>query len=161
MRTHSIIYVLAVATTLTSRPQEPDGRGFEGPEQAVHTLRTALDRSDVTQLQEIFGSAFNRVVNPDPIEATNEFRMVAAAIQQSNSLLPSGDNQMKLKYGSDDELFPVPLVQRRDRWYFDTAAGEEELINRRIGRNELTVLEIIRTYVQAQREYAAGRSRRR
>ena len=156
MRSNFIIPVLALAAVFTIRTQEPDGRAFEKPEQAVQALRTALDKNDSTELRQIFGTAFDKIANSDPVEATNEVKLFAAAIEKSNSLVPTGTNKMTLKYGPDGELFPVPLVKQGGKWFFDTAAGEEELINRRIGRNELTVLEIIRTYVQAQREYAAA-----
>jgi len=122
----------------------------------VQALRAALDDNDSNELRQIFGPAFEKIANSDPVEATNELKLFAAAIEESNSLISAGTNKMTLKYGSDGELFPVPIVKRDGKWFFDTAAGEEELINRRIGRNELTVLEIIRTYVQAQREYAAA-----
>jgi hypothetical protein len=151
-----IISVAALTATLIIRTAEPDGRGFDKPEQAVEALRGALAIQDPTQLRQLFGSLLNDIANSDPVAATNEFKAVAAAIQQSHSLLPGGTNRIKLQYGADAEIFPIPLVQSGGKWYFDTAAGVEELINRRIGRNELAVLEIIRTYVQAQREYAAA-----
>jgi len=68
----------------------------------------------------------------------------------------TGDKRMALEYGPDATRFPVPLMEKGGRWAFDTEAGAEELINRRIGRNELAVLESLRTYVQAQREYASA-----
>lgn len=155
MPTRLLLFALAFAVVVSVRTQEP-GRAFEDPKQAVETLRVALKNSDLSQLEEIFGPAVNKLINEDPVEATNEFATFAAAIEKANSLLPQGTNKLTLQYGSGNEHFPVPLVRLRDKWYFDTAAGEEEVINRRIGRNELTVLEIIRTFVQAQREYAAA-----
>jgi hypothetical protein len=65
---------------------------------------------------------------------------------------------MVIEFGNENTEFPVPLIESSGRWVFDTKAGAEELINRRIGRNELDVLETVRTYVDAQREYA-GRDR--
>ena len=150
-----IVYTLALVTAITIRTAEP-GRAFDDPNQAVEALRLALKNGDSSQLEQIFGPAVNKLVNEDPVEAKNEFTTFAEAIEKSNSLVPQGTNKLTLQYGADNEQFPVPLVKLRGKWYFDTAAGEEEVINRRIGRNELTVLEIIRTYVQAQREYAAA-----
>ena len=149
------IFVVAVAAATTIRTEEV-GRAFADPNEAVETLRGALKNNDFSQLEQIFGPTFFRLANSDPVEATNEFAIVAAAIQKSASLLPQGTNKVVLQYGSEGDSFPVPIVRLRDKWYFDTAAGEEELINRRIGRHELKVLEVIRTYVQAQREYAAA-----
>jgi len=66
-----------------------------------------------------------------------------------------GIHAVFLEVGKDNYPFPVPLVKQGDRWYFDTEAGKDELLTRRIGRNELDTLEIVRTYVDAQREYAS------
>jgi hypothetical protein len=155
MRSHSFASVLLLATVLSVSPQEkPDGQGFAAPEQAVQALTGALIAKDTNQLGVIFGSRFSDIINSDQVQATNEFKTFATALQETNSLVKARTNRMILQYGSDKSLFPIPLVSSGGKWYFDTPAGVEELINRRIGRNELDVLEIVRTYVEAQREYA-------
>ena len=136
--------------------QAPEGRGFAAPEEAVKALQTALSAKDRSALVSIFGPSVSGLINPDLVEATNEFVKVSTAIQESTSLVAAGQNRKILQYGSDESLFPVPLIENAGRWYFDTAAGVEEVINRRVGRNELAALEVIRTYVQAQREYASA-----
>jgi len=156
MHANLIISIVTLSSALTIQTQEPDGQAFNAPEEAVQTLKVALAAKDLNQLGLIFGSRLDEIVNPDRVQATNEFKMVASKIQESNSLVPAGTNRMALQFGAEKDLFPIPLVQSKGKWYFDTAAGVEELINRRIGRNEIEVLEIIRTYVQAQREYAAA-----
>src|SRR6185503_5724981 len=77
-------------------------------------------------------------------------------VSETNRLVRAGEHRMILEYGREVTPFPVPLVENGGRWFFDTAAGKEEVINRRIGRNELAVLDAVRTYVQAQREYASS-----
>jgi hypothetical protein len=62
-----------------------------------------------------------------------------------------------LVVGTDEWPFPIPIVQQGSAWHFDTEAGAQEIINRRIGRNQLNAIEVCRSYVQAQREYAAAR----
>ena len=156
MHANLIISIVTLSSALTIQTQEPDGQAFNAPEEAVKTLKVALAAKDLNQLGLIFGSRLDEIVNPDRVQATNEFKMVASKIQESNSLVPAGTNRMALQFGAEKDLFPIPLVQSKGKWYFDTAAGVEELINRRIGRNEIEVLEIIRTYVQAQREYTAA-----
>jgi hypothetical protein len=135
---------------------ELGGLAFGTPEEAVKALQQALAAKDVTRLRAIFGPELEDIVNPDSVQATNEFVAVATAMDESNRLVPAGDGQMELEYGKDKSMFPVPLVKNSGRWFFDTAAGKEEIINRRIGRNELEVLDVVRTYVQAQREYASA-----
>lgn len=161
MRSKLVLYglllasVLAVSGFRTAHSAELHGHEFAAPEEAVKALKGALAAKDLQALRGIFGPELNDIVNPDPVEATNEFRTVAAAIEESTLLVPAGKQRMLLQYGHEANLFPVPLVENTGKWYFDTEAGVEELINRRIGRNELSVLEVIRTYVQAQREYAS------
>lgn len=143
----------APATTATTAP---GGAGYASPQDAVAALRQALAAKDRDQLRVIFGPHVADIINPDPVQATNEFTTVAHGIDASHQILNAGEGRMLLEYGQDETLFPVPLVQRGAQWFFDTAAGEEEIVNRRIGRNELAVLDVLRTCVQAQREYASA-----
>lgn len=156
-RSYRLILVLAFAVFQfrVGYSDQVHGHEFAAPEEAVKALKGALAAKDLQALRSIFGPELSDIVNPDPVEATNEFRKVALAIEESTKLVPAGKQRMLLQYGHEADLFPVPLVESTGKWYFDTEAGVEELINRRIGRNELDVLEIIRTYVQAQREYAS------
>ena len=132
----------------------PEGQTFKTPREAVTALERALSAKDLDALRKLFGPGVEDLINPDLVQATNEFRTVAAAVTETNRLVPAGEKRMILEYGPDVTPFPVPLVQDGGKWFFDTASGKEELINRRIGRNELEVLDVVRTYVQAQREYA-------
>lgn len=147
-----------LAMTLVSDgfAQGASGKEFASPKEAVEAFQAALSAKDLDQLKVIFGPALTDIINPDPVEATNEFVRVVASLQETNSLVPVGEHRFVLQYGSDESWFPVPIIQKGGRWQFDTPAGVEELTNRRIGRNELAVLEVIRTYVQAQREYASA-----
>jgi hypothetical protein len=89
------------------------------------------------------------------VQATNEFRAFAAALDQTSRLNHISDSKCVLEVGSDFWPFPIPIVRQAGRWSFDSAAGKEELLNRRIGKNELAVLDSMREYVDAQREYAS------
>jgi len=132
------------------------GQTFATPREAVTALERALSAKDLKALRNIFGPGLTNLINPDLVQATNEFRHVAAAVNETNRLVAAGQGRMILEYGSDITPFPVPIVQNAGRWFFDTAAGEDEIVNRRIGRNELEVLDVVRTYVLAQREYASS-----
>jgi hypothetical protein len=89
------------------------------------------------------------------VQATNEFTTFALALEQARHIVRESDTRSVLEVGPGNWPFPIPIVQREGRWFFDTAAGKEELLNRRIGRNELSVLQVVRAYVDAQREYAS------
>src|SRR5262245_17230114 len=115
--------VLAARSLLAS---EPGGSGFAAPQEAVTALHQALTAKDVNKLRAIFGPRLDDIINPDAVEATNEFVTVVRAMDESNRLIDSGADRKILEYGNDKNLFPVPLVKRRDQWFFDTAAGKEE-----------------------------------
>jgi hypothetical protein len=154
---------LALAAALLISPKAMaattvPGQSFASPREAATALQRALSERDVNALQAIFGPGIDELINPDSVAATNEFIALATALSQSNRLVAVGEKRMVLEYGPDAIPFAVPMMEKAGRWMFDTEAGIDELINRRIGRNELAVLEVVRTYVQAQREYA-GRDR--
>jgi hypothetical protein len=131
---------------------------FATPEQAVESLAAAVKAQDGPTLRSMFGAALEEIENPDRIQATNEFLTFSAALDQQHRIIHESDTRCVLEVGTNSWPFPIPIVQRDGRWFFDTAAGTEELTNRRIGRNELAALETVRAYVDAQREYA-GRDR--
>lgn len=131
------------------------GQAFGTPEQAVAALAEAVANTNRPALRLLFGSAVEQLVNPDEVQGAAEFAEVAAALQTTNRLVRQADDRFILQIGDNDWPFPIPLVRQTDGWKFDTAAGIEEVLNRRIGRNELEVLRVLRAYVQAQREYAS------
>ena len=131
------------------------GKTFTTPEAAVAALADALNTTNRTELHAIFGPAADDFVNPDAVQAANEFAAFATALGQTNRLARESDSRRLLELGNDLWPFPVPIVLKDGHWFFDTAAGKDELLNRRIGRNELATLTVVRAYVQAQREYAS------
>ena len=162
MRMNSKIFSrgLAVAIALTFCQSSPSvaatpGRSFSTPREAVTALERAASSASLAELRAIFGSGLDEIANPDKVQATNEVAAFAAALRETNRLVSvPGGRRIIIEYGPEGIPFPVPLVNNGQNWVFDTEAGAEELINRRIGRNELAVLDAVRTYVQAQREYA-------
>lgn len=139
---------------LATLPAAEVPKTFATPEDAAAALAAAVKAQDAEALRGLFGSAAEDFQNPDRVQATNEFKTFAAALDESSRLARESDTKRVLEVGADRWPFPIPLVQRDGRWFFDTLAGKEELLNRRIGRNELAVLEVVRAYVDAQREYA-------
>jgi hypothetical protein len=75
------------------------------------------------------------------------------AYEEAHTLVQSGDTKVILQVGKDEWPFPIPLVKDNTSWRFDSKAGKEEILNRRIGRNELDVIQVCLAYVDAQREY--------
>src|SRR3974390_1669836 len=130
-------------------------RTFATPEEATAALAASARAQDRDTLRAIFGPALEKIENPDLVQATNDFVVFSAALDQSSHLSHISPTECVLEVGTNDWPFPIPIVQRNGRWFFDTAAGMEELLDRRIGKNELEALQVMRAYVDAQREYAS------
>jgi hypothetical protein len=132
------------------------GKTFATPEAAVAALTTAVNAKDREILHSIFGSAVVDIENPDHVQAAGELQTFAAALTTTNRLVRESDDRCVLEIGTNAWPFPIPIVKQSDgQWFFDTKAGQEEVLNRRIGRNELATLLSMRAYVEAQREYAS------
>ncbi len=131
------------------------GQVFAKPEDAVAALRKAVTNYDSSALGVIFGPGAADLYNPDRVQATNDFRKFGDALMATNYLDRVSNTNVILEVGNDAWPFPVPIVRTSGGWKFDTEAGKEEILNRRIGHNELDVLKAVRAYVDAQREYAS------
>jgi Protein of unknown function (DUF2950) len=134
-----------------------DAKGFSTPQQAAEVLIAAADKFDVVALLQIFGPGGEDIVfsgeyAQDRQHAAN---FVAEAREKNSvSVDPNGGNRAFLLVGDEDWPFPVPLVKKGAQWFFDSKAGRQELLYRRIGANELDAIAICRGYVEAQHEYA-------
>jgi len=137
-----------------SHPAE-SARIFATPEQAVAALGLAVNGTNQTAFDLVFGSAATLLANPDTVQGAHELAEFAAAFNTTNRLARDSATRMVIEVGPNLWPFPVPLVNVAGGWQFDAAEGLEEIQNRRIGRNELEVLRVMRAYVQAQREYAS------
>jgi hypothetical protein len=147
--------VAFVTSTSAAATSDQMGKAFPTPQAAVSALAQAVNSLDVSKMREIFGPGLEALKNPDQVQATNELEAFAAGLNATNALVRQSDTSFELDVGPDAFPFPVPIVQKDGQWYFDTEAGKEELLSRRVGRNELDVLKTMRAYVDAQREYAS------
>jgi hypothetical protein len=141
---------VASTAAAAASPQE-----FPAPEAAVAALQQAVATTNRSALTTLFGEVSRQLVNPDEVQGAIELACFTAAFQEQHRLVRNSDSRMTLEVGSGGWPFPIPLVQAAGGWHFDTLAGLEELLNRRIGRNELDVLRVLRAFPQAQREYAS------
>ncbi len=129
---------------------------FDSPDDAVASLVSAAKDGDKAKLLDILGPAGEDVISSgDDVADRNARDSFAAAYDEKHSLEREGDNKTILVLGADDWPFPIPLVASNGKWKFDTAAGHEEIVLRRIGRNELSAIQASLAYVAAQRDYAA------
>ena len=131
------------------------GQTFATPEEAVTALAGAVKQSSVDQLMALFGAGGQDLVSSaDPATARQNREVFMVAFSEGWHLVDDKPNRKTLVVGNENWPFPVPLVKAANRWHFDAAAGKEEVIARRIGRNELQVIDICKTYVASQQRYA-------
>lgn len=151
----AVIAVLIV-TPAVLFAQDATQKTFATPEAAVKALAAAVSTGDMSEMQTIFGPGSQSLLNSgDPVDDRNAREVFAAAFKETWRLDSSKVNERTLYVGDEDWPFPVPLVKAKDGWRFDTASGTKEVHFRRIGRNELKVIQACSVYVDAQQEYAS------
>jgi Protein of unknown function (DUF2950) len=129
-------------------------RQFGSPDDAVKALVAAARAGDRAGVDAIFGPEIKELLSGDPKQDAIEFAAFARSVGQYAHWVQKADDRAVLNIGDQNWPMPIPLVRRGGAWVFDTAAGKEEIVNRRIGKDELTAIGVCRTYVVAQREYA-------
>ena len=148
--------LIALAAAAIASAQPADHRTFPTPEDAVKALIDATRAGKLDELIAIFGPDSRELVaSADPATARQNQQVFIVAAKEKWHLEDSAANRKTLVIGNEDWPFPVPLVKDASGWRFDTAAGKEEVIARRIGRNELETIDTCHAYVTAQRRYAA------
>jgi hypothetical protein len=147
--------LLLVTFATPSAGQAGKQRTFASPEEAVKTLITVVKAGNLDELTAIFGPDGKELIaSSDPATGRQNREVFTVATTEQWSLTDDGPNRKTLVIGYEEWPFPVPLVKEASGWRFDTAAGKEEVIARRIGRNELAAIETVRAYVAAQQRYA-------
>jgi hypothetical protein len=158
LQVSSCAHILILGTGCTSTlPQYDNQLTFKTPEAAVDQLSKAVSSGNSTDLEAIFGSKARQTLSSgDPVADRQSREVISVALNESRSLKPIDSNTRELVIGAESWPFPIPLVKDSRGWWFDTQAGQEEILARRIGRNELSTIQTLRAYAIAQREYAAA-----
>ena len=149
----------ASAQAATAAPASPSAGAelFDSPDAAVDTLLKAAGDWDTDELMKIFGPGGKEIYSTgDSVQDKNRAEAFVAEAKEKKeiSVDPKTGRRAYLIVGKEDWPFAVPLVKTRGKWYFDSKAGKQELLYRRIGSNELDAIQICRGYVDAQAEYA-------
>ena len=154
------LMALACATLMTlvsctrSAPA-PSGPNFATPEDAVKALVEAVKAGKQEDVVALFGPDGKELADSsDPASARRNRDVFTVAAAEKWQLIDQGSERKVLVIGNEEWPFPVPLAKDASGWRFDTAAGKEEVLDRRIGRNELAVIRVCRTFVAAQQLYA-------
>jgi hypothetical protein len=154
----SLILVLTLLVSSCHKsdlPQKPAVRVFAAPEQAGEAIQTSAKSDDQAALSAIFGPDSKELLfSGDPVQDKVAAQTFVAKYSEMHRWRRMKDGSQTLLVGADNFPFPIPLRKNAGgQWYFDAAAGKNEILNRRIGRNELAVIEICRALVDAQAEY--------
>ena len=152
--TLAALLTLAVASGPSVCAAAVAQKRFASAEDGVQALIDAIKAGDVKAMLAVLGPAARPLITSGgPVADRQDRERLVREYEEAHSLAMSDDTKAVLQVGTDDWPFPIPLVKDKAGWRFDTQAGREEILNRRIGRNELAVIEVCRAYIDAQREY--------
>jgi len=127
---------------------------YATPEEAVKELIASMKSGDAKAMIAVLGQGSKDIVQSGDAVADKAGReRFVKSYEEANKLEKSGDSKAVLSTGKDDWPFAIPIVKDAAGWRFDAKQGREEILNRRIGRNELAVIQVAQAYVDAQREY--------
>jgi len=149
----AVIYWTATASAWAAPPKQAT---FESPEAAAGALVAALKANDERRLAALFGPEGGKLTSSgDPTADRAERARFVTAFEEAHKIEMQGDAKAVLSVGKDDWPLPVPIVKRGETWRFDAKKGQEEVVNRRIGKNELSTIQVLLAIVDAQREYSS------
>jgi Protein of unknown function (DUF2950) len=146
-----MLLILALPASLLAA-NEPR---YDSPEAAVKALASAASAKDTNAVHAVFGPEIEKLVSPDNVQANENFEKFAERITEKTRLVAESDSKQLLEIGNEGYPFAIPLVKENGQWFFDVDAGREEILNRRIGADELGAIDVAHAYVDAQREYAS------
>jgi hypothetical protein len=127
---------------------------FDSPDMAMLSLAAAISNNNSKALQAMLGrDADSLLSSGDVVQDQQQRKQFGDAFNQAHHVDING-NRASLRLGNDNWVFPIPLLQINGEWVFDPHAGKDEILNRRVGRNERSTIEVMLAYVQAQRDYA-------
>ena len=151
-----IVPIFSEASAAEPDANTAEQKTFATPGAAVDELVAALEKDELDTLLDIFGREYEEeLIGGDPIASREARKQVSKRIQEMHKLRDDGKDRKVLYIGPEAWPVPIPLVKDGESWRFDTAAGIEEVVNRRIGENELNAIAICRAYIDAQVEYSS------
>jgi hypothetical protein len=153
MTMRAIFLIVAIAA-LQACSQSTPHRSFATPQDAAQALVVAAKADDTRALLEVLGPAAGPVLDSsDPVRDRRARERFAQAYETAHTFVDAADDTKTLQVGADQWPFPFPLRRHGDSWSFDSSAGAEEIINRRVGENELDAIQACLAFVDAEREY--------
>jgi Protein of unknown function (DUF2950) len=150
-----ITAVMTVCITYTNaNAGDVKQKTFASPEEAVKALVGAVKANSNTELLAIFGPGSGDLISSgDEVADKNAREKFLSEYGEKNKLVKETPDKVVLEIGSDDWPLPIPIVKKGKAWFYDTNAGKDEMLSRRIGRGELDAIQTLHGYVDAQRDY--------
>lgn len=146
---------LTIAALLCTTSAAIAQQTFKTPDEAAGALASAAKANDMKALITVLGPDGEDIVSSgDAVADAATREKFVANYDAKHEIAMEGDGKATMVIGQEDFPFPIPLVRKDGMWRFDTAAGREEILFRRIGRNELDAIQACLAYVDAQNEYA-------
>ena len=156
----TMILLLVAATSGSGaalHAQTAGQKTFASSKDALNAFVQAISTDNTADLEAILGAGGKAIVySGDPVADNAARDQFVADYNAKHTLMAAGGHNYTLSVGANDYPLPIPLVNNGGKWYFDGAAGREEILYRRIGANELAAMEVCRGVVEAQRDYAAS-----
>jgi hypothetical protein len=152
-----LAFVLSCALVLVAACAKVEKHAsFKTPQEAVDAFVTALQKDDDAELKKLLGPDVEDLLSSgDAVQDKASRQQFLDLYQAKHSLSAEDDGSMVLVVGTDDWPFPIPVVEHDGKWRLDGAAGADELVYRRVGRNELGAISVCRGFVAAENEYAS------
>ena len=148
--------ILAASFPAITYAQQPSQKTYASAEQASQALIAAVDKNDEKAMLAVLGQNGKQIVSSgDPAEDQENRSNFCQKFRTMHRLVMEPDGTTTLYIGAENWPTPIPIVKKGDQWYFDTAAGKQEILYRRIGKNELSAIHVSRALVAAQKEYFA------
>ncbi|HXI26759.1 MAG TPA: DUF2950 domain-containing protein, partial [Pyrinomonadaceae bacterium] len=156
----SVLFLIPPVSNAQSKTGSPTkGKAFVTAQQAADALIDAAEKYDEPALTEVLGpDSFDITHTGEPARDSEKVKGFAAQARAKMTVsLDKTKTRATLIVGTEDWPFPLPIVKVGKSWFFDTKAGRQELLYRRVGNNELDAIQICRGYVEAQHEYALAK----
>jgi hypothetical protein len=153
-----VLLAASLSGMLAAQTAVAPQKGFDTPQLAVDALISAAEANDVAALKDLFGPDGEDLVSSgDPVQDKNYLSAFAARAREKKAVAidPRKSSRAVLSVGASEWPLPIPIVKKKGRWYFDTKAGRQEVLHRRIGANELDAIQVCLGFVEVQHQYAS------
>jgi Protein of unknown function (DUF2950) len=152
-----MIFIASFTPTIQhAAAQQPGQTTFDSPGKAAAAMFDAAKSGDTNALMQIFGPESRELLSSgDPVADKNNRAQIVQKYEEMHRLVKEPDKTVALYLGAENWPFPIPIVDKNGVWFFDTAKGKQEVLFRRIGRNETFTIETLRSLVDAEKEYAS------